>query len=165
MKIPKNWITLTVISTIVAIIVGGITIYQFLATPNFEPEMCDIRELIEQEASLVVDGRIDDVIDLFGEDAFVKDAAGGDTSLQVVWTGKNRIIERYIDLPDFVYLKHDAVEFQSVDNKCAEVTADTIGTCYVNGATEDISSNRGEKWTFQKINDEWKITGFTYNLP
>lgn len=147
------------ISTIVAIWVEFNSILETNEENMIKKEAEKIRAIIEQEACCVVDGRIIDAVDLFAEDAYVRDASGGE-----VWSG-NSIIERYLNLPEFVYLKHDAVVFQDVDNTCAEVIADTVGTYYVNGTTVDISSNQGEKWTFKKINGEWKITGFTYNLP
>lgn len=125
-----------------------------------------IRKVIEQEASLVLEGKIEEVLSLFDEDAYVRDAAGGNIEEQILWTGREEIIKRYWDLPRFVYLKHDAIEITvSSDDEYARAIADTVGEYVINGKRVEVSSNRGEKWTLRKIAGEWKITSFTYNLP
>lgn len=150
-------------SAVVAAIVSGIIlpVIQALMSPE-RP----IRDLIEQEAKLVLEGKIDEVISLFDEDAFVRDAAGGNKDRETIWSGKDAIIERYRNLPKFVYLKHEAIEITiSSDRTYARAIADTIGVYRINDTDVEITSNRGERWTFKKINGRWKITGFTYNLP
>lgn len=125
-----------------------------------------IREIIEQEAKLALEGRVDEVVLLFDEKAFVRDACGGNNDQEIIWNGKDRITERYRNLPNFTCLKHDAVEITiSSDRTYARAIADTIGIYAVGGQNVTITSNQGEKWTFEKISGEWKIASFTYNLP
>ena len=126
----------------------------------------DIRKVIEQEANLALEGSIDEAVSLFDKNAFVRDAAGGNKDQEIVWNGVNNIADRYRNLPEFIYLKHEATEITiSSDRTYARATADTIGTYIDNGREIKISGNQGEKWTFEKIDGEWKITSFTYNLP
>jgi hypothetical protein len=125
-----------------------------------------IRNLINQEVDLSLNGNVKQVVSLYSSDAYVRDAAGGNTSLEVIWNGENAITQRYEDLPTFAYLRHDAIEITiSSDKSYARAIADTIGAYKVNGADVTITSNHGEKWTFEKVNGTWKIASFTYNLP
>ena len=119
-----------------------------------------IREKIEQEANLVIEGRIDEVILLFDENAFVRDELN-----QTTWNGKNEIAERYRNLPRFIFLKHVAIDITiSSDKTYARAFSETVGSFEDNGITVDITT-LGEKWTFKKIDNEWKIIGFTCNIP
>ncbi len=125
-----------------------------------------IRNIINEEAGWAMDKETTRVLSLFTDDAYVRDAAGGNFSLQQIWHGKIDIGKRYGSLPEFSYLKHDAIEITvSSDKTYARATADTIGAFIVNGVETKITSNQGEKWTFEKIGEDWKITSFTYNLP
>ena len=157
----NSWAKLIVPGIVAAVVSGLITIL----IPIIGPEK-DIREVIEQEASLVRAGRIDEVLLLFDENAFIKDAAGGSKEWETVWMGQKEIRERYVQWPRFTYLRHDAIDITlSSDGKYARAIADTMGEYIVGGKKVKISSNRGEKWTLEKIAGEWKITSFTYNLP
>lgn len=165
----NNWVKL-IVPGIVAAVIGAISagfisgvLIPFIKSGG--PEK-DIREVIEQEASLVLAGRIDEALLLFNENAFIKDAVGGSKEWETVWMGQKGIRERYAQLPRFTYLRHDAIDITlSSDGKYARATADTMGEYIVGGKKVKISSNRGEKWTLEKIAGEWKITSFTYNLP
>ena len=172
MKKETNWKYILLYSSLIsaivgAIVAGGIDLYIYrIASQESQIEERMIREVIEREAVLVLDGRIDEVVLLFDEKAFVRDAAGGNEDLEVIWNGKNMIAERYRNLPEFIYLKHEAIEITvSLDKTYARAIADTIRVYRLNGTQAEITSNQGEKWTFRKINGGWKITGFTYNLP
>jgi len=157
----NSWAKLIVPGIVAAVVSGLITIL----IPIIGPEK-DIREVIKQEASLVHAGRIDEVLLLFDKNAFVKDAVGGSKEWETVWMGQKEIRERYVQLPRFTYLRHDAIDITlSSDGKYARAIADTIGEYIIGGKKVKISSNRGEKWTLEKIAGEWKITSFTYNLP
>ncbi len=159
----KRLIEEIVVAVIIAVLVSGLLLPWIEQVMSEEP---NIRGIIDREANLVLDGKIDELVLLFDEEAFVRDAAGGSTEQEIIWDGKNRIAERYRNLPEFIYLKHDAIEIAvSSDRTYARVIADTIGIYKVNGTEVKISSNQGEKWTFEKINGKWKITSFTYNLP
>jgi hypothetical protein len=124
------------------------------------------REIVNQEAILVLQGKIEEVVSLYAEDAYIRDAAGGDTGLEIWWKGQQEIADRYRNLPQFTYLRHDAIEISiSSDKEYARAVADTIGECVIGGKNVRISSNRGEKWVLEKFDGNWKITSFTYNLP
>jgi len=152
-----------VVSAIVAGLVSGFGVPYITALTSQEKK---IRSIIEQEAKLMLEGNIEELISLFDEDAFIRDVAGGNTEKEIIWHGKYRIAERYRNQPEFIYLKHEAIEITiSSDKTYARVSADTIGIYKVNGIEVKISSNQGEKWTLKKINGKWKITSFTYNLP
>lgn len=165
-KRGNNWVKLIVPSIVAAVISAiSVVIISEVLIPFIGPEK-DIREVIEQEANLVLVGRIDEALLLFDENAFVKDAAGGNNEWETVWMGQKEIRERYVQLPRFTYLRHDAVDITlSSDRKYARAIADTMGEYIVDGKKVKISSNQGEKWTLEKIGGEWKITSFTYNLP
>lgn len=125
-----------------------------------------VREIVNQEATLVLQGKIEEAVSLYAEDAYIRDAAGGDTGLEIWWKGQQEIADRYSKLPQFKYLKHDAIEITiSSDKKYARAIADTIGEYVIDGKNVRISSNRGERWTLEKVDGRWKITSFTYNLP
>ena len=125
-----------------------------------------VREIVNQEATLVLQGKIEEAVSLYAEDAYIRDAGGGDTGLEIWWKGQQEIADRYSKLPQFKYLKHDAIEITiSSDKQYARVVADTIGECVIDGKNVRISSNRGERWTLEKVDGRWKITSFTYNLP
>ena len=170
LKKRKTWVRITQ-NALLAAIVGALVnavMNEIRVDPweSLAAEERPIREIIEKEANLTLEGKIDEVVLLYHEEAFVRDAAGGNTDQEIFWNGINRVAERYRDLPEFTYLKHDAIEIAvSSDRTYARAIADTIGTYKVNGTEVKISSNQGEKWTFEKINGNWKITSFTYNLP
>jgi hypothetical protein len=148
-------------SAVVAVVVGSIMsecIWPLIYTSTSEEK--PIREIIEQEANLVFEGRIDEVVLLFDENASVRDELN-----QTFWYGKDAIAERYRNLPHFTFLKHVAIEITvSTDKTYARAFSETVGSFEVNGTNVDITT-RGEKWTFKKIGGEWKIIGFTCNIP
>lgn len=125
----------------------------------FSPEK-EIRNIINSEADLAAAGKINEVVQLYDDNAYVRDAGSGS-----IWEGKERITDRYKKLPKFNYLKHDAIEITlSSDGNYARAIADTIGEYYLNGSNVEIASNQGERWAFKKIDRRWLITGFNYNI-
>jgi len=148
-------------SAVIAAVIGSIMseyVWPLYYTLTSEEKL--IREIIEQEANLVFEGRIDEVVLLFDENAFVRDDLN-----QIFWYGKDAIAERYRNLPHFTFLKHVAIDITvSTDKTYARAFSETVGSFEVNGTKVDITT-RGEKWTFKKIYDEWKIIGFTCNIP
>ena len=148
-------------SAVIAAVVGSFMseyVWPWIHTLMSEERL--IREKIEQEANLVFEGRIDEVILLFDENAFVRDELG-----QTFWYGRDAIAERYRNLPHFTFLKHVAIEITvSTDKTYARAFSETVGSFEVNGTKVDITT-RGERWTFKKIDDKWKIIGFTCNIP
>jgi len=153
-----NPIYVAVLTAIISTLVGLYVVP--LLQNNVENE---VRDVIEQEASLVLAGRIDEVIQLYAEDAFVKDAKCGDKDLEEVWMGLQQIRKRYAGIEQFIYLKHDAITITlGTDGEYASAFADTQGEYLDNGQAIKISG--GEKWALKKIDGEWKIVSFTYNL-
>jgi len=165
----KNWKKILIYSALIASIAGALItgiinlIRDEIASRESERLMSEerkIREVIEREAILVLDGRIDEVVMLFDETAFVRDALS-----QTTWYGKDAIAERYRNLPNFSFLKHVAIEITfSTDMTYARAFSDTAGSFEANSAMVDVTT-QGEKWTFKKIDNEWKIVGFTCNIP
>jgi len=122
-----------------------------------------ITNVIEKEASLVLNRSMDQAISLYTDNASIRDYLG-----QVTFSGKDQIADRYNNLEVFTYLQHQAITVAfSQDGSTARAIADTVGT-FIDKTTNspvNISSNQGERWTLEKINGEWKITSLTYNLP
>lgn len=160
-----NWAVAIIAAAIGAII--GVTpwIVDYCDERGKEIELDKIRCLIQDEARFVLNGEIANAVSLFDENAFVMDAAGGNKDQQIIWKGRDEIEERYRNLPPFTYLKHAAIDINlELDENYARATADTIGT-YIEGGKEiHISSDRGERWTLEKIDGKWMITCFTYGL-
>ena len=146
----------TVIVPILVALISSVLLMIIYSDTSDENE---IREIINQEAIYVLEGKFDEAIALFDEDATVKDAAGVKP-----WFSKEEIMNRYKGLPEFDKLKHDAIEVEFTNKNHALAVGDTNGRYTENGRTVTISSNNGEEWAFEKINGEWKITSFTYNL-
>jgi len=162
----NGWVSRLIVGIVMAIIgglVGGLLVPHINSCLSGEKE---IRRIIDQEASLVLAGKIEEVVSLFDENAYVRDAAGGDTGQEIVWKGREEIANRYRNLPQFNDLKHDAIEITiSSDKEYARAVADTIGEYVIDGKNVRISSNRGEKWVLEKVGGKWMVTSFTYNLP
>ena len=166
-KIKELLVTPAMVASIISIILTA-TIAGFIvpAINLMFSEESTIKAIIEQEAQLVFTGKFIQAISLFDDNAYVKDSAGGNVSEEVSWIGSQEIVKRYGELPEFTYLKHDAIQvIVSSDKTYARATADTIMIYKNNGVEIKKTSDQGEKWIFEKINGDWKISGFIYNLP
>lgn len=162
----KKWQkVLTVIVSIITIISASYAVGFSIIVWQNEGQ---IKNIIQNEAIYVIEKNPDKAVSLYAENAVVKDAAGGNANLVVAWMGINQIKERYLGFQNytFTFLVHGDVHvvIDLYQNR-ASATADTTGQYLLNGEQKQITSNQGEKWTFEKVNGIWKIDSFTYNLP
>ena len=161
-KLSDKIAAISAVVAVIALVVNvAYPLYIYPAIWNSASGEDRIRQIIGLEATYVVQGQIDKVITLYADQAVVKDAGN-----QIMWTGNAQISNRYNSLPVFTFLKHDAVDivFNS-DLTYARATASTFGTYLSNGTQVNISGDQSERWSFERINGDWKITSFTYNLP
>jgi hypothetical protein len=164
-KVKGVFLTANVIAAIIGALIGGsFALYIDQKNHQMSEDELEIRLLILQEANFVLNGDKDKAVNLYASNALVIDAAGGQKSLETTWVGTTNIKERYDALPTFVSLYHNAVNVEVTGGQ-ASATADTVGAYVSKGETITISSNQGEKWGFDRIDDTWQITSFTYNLP
>lgn len=137
----------------------------YLASQTFSDERA-IRDVIDQEAIYAQNHDISKVMSLYADDAILRDAAGGNRNNEIVWHGKDRIEDRYKNLADFTYLSHEMIDISLCsDGSYARANSDTVGEYVVDGKVISITNDRSEQWEFKKIDGNWKIAYFTYNLP
>ena len=126
-----------------------------------------ITAIINLEAQAVVDRDFGAILAKYDTDAVVKDVGGGQVSNQNTWIGKERIASRYFNLARFNHLKHlgTVVTMDELGNY-AQASAGTEGQYEdTSGKVYNIYSVTGERWTFKKVNGDWLITSFCYNVP
>ena len=159
-----------VVISIIGLSIGVFNLYRseqaLQEANNLIADETTIRQIINQEAIFSLNGQATNATSLYADNATITDAHGGNYTAVEIWSGKEAILKRYSVLPKFDALQHaNPVVMFGMDKTCARAIADTIGT-YENAGTKiNINSNQGEKWAFQKINGDWKILSFTYNLP
>lgn len=153
--------------SILALLVSiGSFLYSYMAQ---NPDDTPIRKLIEKEAELAKNHNVDEVVNLFTDDAVIRDFGDSinktsDTSKTFQeWGGKEKIRERYEEIKKhaiFTYLYHKDIniEFQNHGTH-ASATSSTAGKMrWDNGSEYPISTKKGELWSFEKSNNEWKIS-------
>jgi hypothetical protein len=163
-----------VVCSVAALIIGIIGLH--VANKAIPPNSTPVRKLIELESLSVVNNDIDQILALYTPDAFIEDwqgeqdkrASGNSNGPKTIWSGLDEIRMRYLNLPKFVSLTHVGIIINFDNTKeMARATASTRGS-YLDTETNAqiyISSNEGERWTFEKTGGKWLITSFTYNVP
>ena len=119
-----------------------------------------LRFLLLAEGEGVVNKDIDRLMGLWDENGFVADArhTPGDASDDLTWKGGYAVRDRYITLvfPGNPSLVAPADLSIAIEGDRATVTATTrIG---------DEVSPAGDRWTFLRTADGWRIESLTYNL-
>jgi hypothetical protein len=106
---------------------------------------------------------------IYTRDAVVTDAACQTPGVSQSWQGYAQIDVRYRKLPKFLWLQHvfAQVTWDPNDSRAstAYVTADTAGVLLPvasHGKPQSIVGH--ELWMFVRVNGEWRIASFTYNL-
>jgi len=156
-----HYVIVPIVTSIVATLLVLLVIY--FHSQYFSDERA-IRDIINQEAVLAKDHNVDEMISLYTDDAILRDAAGGNRDLERVWRG-NQIEDRYKNLGDFTYLRHEYIDITvNSDGQYARAYSDTVGEYVSDGKSYLISNNKGEQWTFKKVNGKWMISYFTFNL-
>ena len=133
-----------------------------ISPPPPPPSTAPILKVMDAEAIDALNGDVQGAVSLYTDDAVVGDAQGGMT-----WSGINEIRSRYASLPKFKALKHlGAIVTFDNDSRRAQARASTSGI-YINaaGLPVTISGTDGERWTFELVGRDWKVTIFIYNTP
>ena len=123
----------------------------------------DIRLVIEKEARAVEVGNIKEALGLYALGAVVRDVRSNPS---LVWIGADEIEKRYLSLPHFESLAHTNLTINvSPSGDYARVRSSTVGK-YVesDGTLVNISSVDAEEWALCKVDRNWKIVSFAYNL-
>lgn len=129
-----------------------------LPTPASDEEA--IRLLLQAEGMGIVSQDIDYVMSLWSRDGFVTDAnhTPADTSDDLSWKGWYAVRDRYITLvfPGNPSLVQPSDLVITIQGDHAVVTATTrIG---------NEVSPAGDRWTFVRTPEGWRIESLTYNL-
>jgi hypothetical protein len=124
---------------------------------------------MDEEVTAGVTHDVDLVNRIYTPDAVVTDAACQTPGVSQTWKGHAQIDGRYRSLPKFLWLQHVFAQVtwdpNDSDASAAYVTADTIGVLSPAASPGKSQSIVGhELWVFARVNAQWQITSFTYNL-
>lgn len=126
-------------------------------------------QLMDQEAQAAKAHDLTLVATIYTPGAVVTDAGCQSGNQSPSWAGIAQIQNRYLSLPSFIALDHTGAQVTwdppySWATK-ATATANTVGVMLATGGSGKTVTVAGhESWTFVKINDQWFIDRFTYNL-
>jgi hypothetical protein len=131
-------------------------------TPTPQPASDEeaIRQLILSEGRGVVSQDIAGLMDLWAPDGVIADAkhTPDDSNDDARWSGRDAIRERYVVL---------VFPGNPLSAGALDVTLDIQGDKATAVSTTAIGNEvapGGDRWTFQKKDGRWWITGLTYNL-
>jgi ketosteroid isomerase-like protein len=131
-------------------------------TPTPQPASDEeaIRQLIVSEGRGVVSQDIAGLMDLWAADAVITDAkhTPENPDDDARWNGRDAIRERYVVLvfPGNPTAAGAAdIELDIQGDRASAVSTTAIGSEVAPG---------GDRWTFQRADGRWWITGLTYNL-
>jgi ketosteroid isomerase-like protein len=131
-------------------------------TPTPQPATAEeaIRQLIASEGHGVVSQDIAGLMDLWAADAVITDAkhTPENPDDDARWNGRDAIRERYVVLvfPGNPTAAGAAdIELDIQGDRASAVSTTAIGSEVAPG---------GDRWTFQRADGRWWITGLTYNL-
>lgn len=170
--VNPEWFKHPLFTAIVGAVVGAILAFglpllynQIIGPPN--PKV--ITDIMNQEA---MGAEIHDttvVHRIYAADAVVTDAGCQSPATSTVWTGWAQIQGRYDSLQPFARLEHVNAHVNWEPDFAwaskANATAETIGVIAPSNASQKSQFIVGhEEWTFARLNDQWVITSFTYNL-
>jgi len=133
------------------------------------PDISTVTNLMKEE---VTAGETHDtalVSRIYIPDAVVTDAACQTRGVSQTWQGYAQIDIRYRGLARFLWLQHvyAQVTWDPNDSRAstAYVTANTIGVLLPatsHGKAQSIVGH--ELWIFVRVNGQWRVASFTYNL-
>ncbi len=119
-----------------------------------------IRQIIVAEGEAVVQQDIDRLQAMWASDGVVTDAnrTPTDTTDDKTWKGWSAIRDRYVNIvfpSNPAFAEHPNIRV-TMSGDTASAIADTkIGV---------TNAKDNDKWTFRKIDGQWKITSLTFNL-
>jgi len=126
------------------------------------PSDSTVTRLIEREAQAGEQHRGDIAMEIYAPNAVVADAACGGRST-TFWRGGTQIQQRYDALLELSSLRHidPQVNWMPSDRSAERATA-TAHTAGIMSGTTLLTGH--ELWEFERIDGEWLITAFTYNI-
>ncbi len=119
-----------------------------------------LKQLINAEGEAVVQQDIDRLQAMWANDGVVTDAnhTASNTSDDKTWKSWGAIRDRYVNIvfpSSPAFAKHPNIRV-TITGDTASATADTeIGT---------TNAKDNDKWTFRKMDGQWKITSLTFSL-
>lgn len=133
------------------------------------PSASVVTTLITKEAAAAVAGRPADAIVLYAPTAFVSDAACLTHGQSRTWSGRDQILQRYLHLGAFSWLRHVDPEVTFTPNNAlatsATATAQTAGFIKPSATLPTgLYIHGNERWTFIRVAGQWLIKSFTYNV-
>jgi hypothetical protein len=151
-----------VIASVLTFVVT-LSILHFLAPPGNET----LTALMDQEITAARNRDIRIVSTIFDEKASVMDAGCKTPGQGKVWRGISELAARYSTLGTFPSLEHvvSAVAWvpDSWQANKAYVSASTTGSVInADGSLQVLEGD--ERWVFVKMDGQWRITSFSYNL-
>lgn len=141
---------------------GGSPVVRRERTPTPVPKDDEdaIRQLINAEGEAVVQQDIDRLQSMWASDGVVTDAnhTGSNTSDDKTWKGWAAIRDRYVNIvfpsnPGFA--EHPNIRVTLTGDTASAIADTKIGI---------TSSKDNDKWTFRKIDGQWKVTSLTFSL-
>ena len=138
----------------------GAPVAKITRTPTAVPANDEeaLKQIINAEGEAVVQQDIDRLQGLWDKDGVVTDANGtaDNTSDDKTWKSWSAIRDRYVNIvfpSSPAFAEHPNIRI-TVAGETANAVADTkIGT---------TNAKDNDKWTFRKIDGQWKITSLTF---
>jgi hypothetical protein len=124
-----------------------------------------LNDLIGREAELAAqESRAEDKAkeysDLFTSDALVEDVRQHER-----WDGRERIRDRFRNLPHFKMLHHDLARGPRLTTRESAAAWTTTMLDLATTKPNETSFNQGnEFWTFARTDGKWRISSFRYNI-
>jgi hypothetical protein len=161
----KNILKHPLFVAIVAFILGFISMPLYNLVYGHPPDTL-VTNLMAQDVFAAKSQDVGPLPLIYAYNAVVVDAGCQSPSPSYIWSGLPKITDRYNSLPKFISLAHVNVHVTWIPDDSsatqATATADTGGIALINDS--QLSLRGHELWTFAKIDGQWRITGFTYNL-
>ncbi len=159
-------------SAMCAVIFGTIAVTVILAVAhsrNQPPDISTVTSLMKEEVTAAETRNTALANRIYTPDAVVTDAACQTPGASQTWQGYAQIDARYRNPGKFLWLQHVFAQVTWDPNdsgaSTAYVTADTAGVLLPatgHGKSQSIVGH--ELWTFVRVNGQWRIASFTYNL-
>jgi hypothetical protein len=134
----------------------------------------NIVQIVNREAEFARTKNLEAVVELFTEDAVIRDSGYSYNyrNFRSVrqWHGREQIRQRYEELNknvEFETLNHvDVFVVFDPYGGMASATSSTQGTFRRgNQEVKPITTFDGDRWTFVRIDNKWKIKSFTFHRP
>ena len=155
-----------VISVLVVVFIVGVILGILSLTRIIGPYDSIVTNLMDQDVIAAKSHDVESLPQIYAYNAVIIDDRCPSSSPFATWSGLPAITDRYESLPPFIWLAHVNVHITWMPDNFwatrATATSDTSGIAVVNGS--QISLKGRELWAFAKIDGQWRITSFTYDL-